>query len=462
MEAIWLYAWVMVLTPPDSTYPAFGAMLALMVMATLLARASASLLRRRHNQILLLAVSLAVLPVWLLTVLGTGENWEPRGWAERATALLHGARLGTTALVAFAALGLAVWCRGLWLGAVPAGTDALRRRFLGGSAALVALSALLSLGKGTGVARFTDSLQLLVLGYFVIAPIAIALEHVQTLDGRATTARSVSLAWIVALLVPITAIVAVGLSLCNGVAPAVGWLMHAVGQAVLLLWLGFLWLLEGFGVVLYWLAGLFPFAWHWGTRAGGPAPVVLPPWQQSYVFSDPVHIPASAPALLLLLLLLAVLLVHFLTRRSRSRPAEHVDEERSSLWSWRLLRDQFMTAWRALLDRLLARGKGVFGATARWNPTSAKVMVAPGTGDIREIYRGLLRWAAANGHARRPATTPNELQRELLGAMPMASAAVELITQNYECARYGDLAIEDAAIAASRAASEHLEDLQLD
>jgi hypothetical protein len=46
--------------------------------------------------------------------------------------------------------------------------------------------------------------------------------------------------------------------------------------------------------------------------------------------------------------------------------------------------------------------------------------------------------------------------------MPMASAAVELITQNYECARYGDLAIEDAAIAASWAASEHPEDLQLD
>jgi hypothetical protein len=89
-------------------------------------------------------------------------------------------------------------------------------------------------------------------------------------------------------------------------------------------------------------------------------------------------------------------------------------------------------------------------------------MVAPGTGDIREIYRRLLRWAAANGHTRRPATTPNELQRELLGAMPMASAAVELITQNYECARYGDVAIEDAAIAASRAASEHLDDLQPD
>jgi hypothetical protein len=455
MEAIWFFAWVMVLTPPDSSYPAFGAMVALMVMATLLARASASLLRRSHNQILLLAVSLVVLPIWLLTVLGTGENWGPRGWAERATALIHDAQPGPTALVAFGAVGLAVWCRGLWLGAVPAGTDALRRRFLGGAAALVALSALLSPGKGTGVARFTDGLQLLVLGYFIIAPIAVALEHVQTLDGRATTARTVSLAWIMALLVPVTAIAAVGLLLCNGVAPALGWLMHVVTQAVLLLWFGFLWLLEGFGVVLYWLAGLFPFAWHWGTRPGGPAPVVLPPWQQSYAFSDPVHIPALAPAILLLLL--AVLSVHFLTRRSRSRPAAHVDEERSSLWSWQLLRDQFMTAWRALLDRFRARARGVFGATAGGN--AAKVT---GMGGIREIYRGLLRWAAVNGHRRRPATTPNELQCELLGAMPMASAAIELITQNYEFARYGDVAIEDAAIAASQAAIRHLENLSPD
>ena len=119
-----------------------------------------------------------------------------------------------------------------------------------------------------------------------------------------------------------------------------------------------------------------------------------------------------------------------------------------------------MTAWRALLDRFRTRARGVFGATARWNPASAKVMIAPGTGGIREIYRCLLRWAAANGHPRRPATTPNELQCELLGAMPMASAAIELITHNYECARYGDVAIEDAAIAASRAAIKHLENSQ--
>jgi hypothetical protein len=89
-------------------------------------------------------------------------------------------------------------------------------------------------------------------------------------------------------------------------------------------------------------------------------------------------------------------------------------------------------------------------------------MVAPGASDIREIYRRLLRWAAANGHARHPATTPTELQRELLEAIPMASAAVKLITENYECARYGDVAIEDAAIAASREASNNLEDLQPD
>jgi hypothetical protein len=239
-----------------------------------------------------------------------------------------------------------------------------------------------------------------------------------------------------------------------------GWLMHVVTQAVLLLWLGLLWLLEGFGVVLSWLAGLFPFAWHWGTRANGPAPVVLPPWQQLYALSDPVHIPALVPAILLLLL--AVLSVHFLTRRSRSRPAEHVDEERSSLWSWQLFRDQFMTAWWALLRRFRTRANEVFGATARSNPASAKVMIAPGMGGIREIYRRLLRWAAVNGHPRRPATTPNELQCELLEAIPMASAAIELITRNYEFARYGDVAIEDAAIAASRAAIKHLENRQPD
>ena len=153
----------------DSPYPTFGAIVALTVMAALLGRASTSLLhgRRTRNHLLVLPVSLVVLPVWLLAVLGPGENWEPRGWTPRATALLRDVQPGTTSLVAFGALGLAVWCRGLWLGAVPVGTDALRQRFLGGAAALVSLSALLGLGKGTGVARFADSLQLLVLGYFI-------------------------------------------------------------------------------------------------------------------------------------------------------------------------------------------------------------------------------------------------------------------------------------------------------
>jgi hypothetical protein len=104
----------------------------------------------------------------------------------------------------------------LVLGAVPAGTDALRRRFPSGTAALVALSALLSLGKGTTVTLFTDSLQLPVLEYFIIAPVVIALEHVQTLDRGASAARPVSFAWIVALLVPMTIIVALGLFLCRG------------------------------------------------------------------------------------------------------------------------------------------------------------------------------------------------------------------------------------------------------
>ena len=75
MEAVWFYAWVMVLTPPDSTYPTFGAIVALIVMAALLGRASASLpWRRPRNHLLLLPVSLVVLPVWLLAVLGRGKT----------------------------------------------------------------------------------------------------------------------------------------------------------------------------------------------------------------------------------------------------------------------------------------------------------------------------------------------------------------------------------------------------
>lgn len=150
---------------------------------------------------------------------------------------------------------------------------------------------------------------------------------------------------------------------------------------------------------------------------------------------------------------LAFLYLRFLFRGSAGDGTDMIEEERTSLWSWQLFRDQLRGLWAALFGHF-QNGRQVL---AGWSMTArASRAGEPDPADIREIYRRLLRWAAARGHRRQPATTPRELWRQISTAVPRASNAFALITANYERARYGDLEATGPDLAASRAASDEI------
>lgn len=63
----------------------------------------------------------------------------------------------------------------------------------------------------------------------------------------------------------------------------------------------------------------------------------------------------------------------------------------------------------------------------------------PEVASVRQIYRQLLRWAAAGGYPRHVSQTPNEYCYTLVGLLPQAREDLDLVTQQYVRARYGAL-----------------------
>jgi hypothetical protein len=61
----------------------------------------------------------------------------------------------------------------------------------------------------------------------------------------------------------------------------------------------------------------------------------------------------------------------------------------------------------------------------------------PEVASVRQIYRQLLRWAAAGGYPRQISQTPNEYCYTLVGLLPEAREDLDLVTQQYIRARYG-------------------------
>lgn len=152
----------------------------------------------------------------------------------------------------------------------------------------------------------------------------------------------------------------------------------------------------------------------------------------------------------------AVLAVWLLARAARRlhdwRLPDDVDEVRDSVWSWDLRR-------AGLLQRLRTRFQrsGHLGGTVP--PDQAAGTPA---GNVRELYRGLLRLGIRRGRRRAADETPDEYERALFAAGLFSAGQTELhlLTSLYTQVRYGTDQPEPTIVAAARAALEQLEALE--
>ncbi len=87
-----------------------------------------------------------------------------------------------------------------------------------------------------------------------------------------------------------------------------------------------------------------------------------------------------------------------------------------------------------LLKRIFSR---LLGLKLLFRLRKRRVALPPEVASVRQVYRQLLRWAAAGGYPRYLSQTPGEYRDRLAGLLPEAGDDLDLVTQHYMRVRYG-------------------------
>jgi hypothetical protein len=382
-----------------------------------------------------------------------GELSRSGSWWSTATepwsATGHAAAV--TAGVAWFAATLA-WARGLWLGAAPQSFRHVAWSLGLGALAFIGIFA----GRGDHQAAAflanTSKAGWLFFVFFPLTAAAAALVRERQLEetwlNRSGTPPG--LVWASVLALPMVGIGLIALLLAVIVGPGapivgrgVARAAEAVGAAVV--------------AAVRWLAHLVPRSHPRPAQPlpGAPAHTPQAPRLHSAV---PVHSYVTVPTVVWLILaaLAALGVVYFLIRNVPGRlkwrsslPDEEVDEERSSLFSWRHLFSQLRAAlWRWPWRRRLPAGPGPRPATESAADEAAMA-------SVRQSYRQLLVTARATGRGRRISETAHELEGRLsVELTPAPVDALRGLTFLYDGVRYGARPASESADTAAAVQSD--------
>jgi hypothetical protein len=362
--------------------------------------------------------------------------WGPR-WLQQygLTALLIG--LFVAFMLAYHAVGVG-WLaaavllgRGVWLALGDTSAQSAAGWFLTGFAVFLALLAVLIVAHVNGFEDDRAQLGPLLAAYLLIGLGWIALVRKQEMEEQAfrRPARHVDGAW-VALLTAMSAIMvgAVALVSFSGTGVLMG-ILRFVAVVAGAIWQAGLYVAANWlGPALAWLFSRLRFGAAqtssgplFGRRPqpGRNLDAIILAWLQQ-------HLPV--PVLLALLLaMFAVMLSVWLAMRLRMWRTDAEDEERSSVWSWRLFWSQ--------VRRMLRHFRPSFRASARSARPQAAALRPPAS-SIRRFYAAVLRWCRERDRTRAPAVTPLEFAPALSEETDAALAGE--LTAAYVRARYAE------------------------
>jgi hypothetical protein len=447
LETLWVTAWAnLVLASNAGTaghrFP-LPFLLALVAVPALAGR----WLERRDwpplavRRILLLALCAGLFLAFVKTQTLAGDPLLDWRWLRDAilpwSSAQAASRLG---LVAFGWLvaGLLL-VRGCWLALGEVRPESADRWFLGGLAAFLVLLVLIA-GPGMTPRAFRQDRALLgpLLGVYFLAGLGwVGLVRQQHLEERTFRRRSdrLSLSWLAVFSAISGAMLAVGAAVAtlNDALGAVEALAVAIGGAV---WRAIADAWARLVALVQSLLGRLPTSRPPAGRrpvltpAATPPPLRLPNWHLPTLPSFDVQIG------FVLLVLLLILGGWVLLRYRRWEVGTAEDEERTSVWSWRLL----WHGLRELPGRLLSR----FRRRPARGPAGARPAGPPSPASLRGLYRAVLRWSAARGRGRAANQTPNEFEADLAAAISQELARD--LTEGYVRTRYGGLAPPEAEV----------------
>jgi len=359
------------------------------------------------------------------------------------------------AVVAGAAWLVAImtWARGTWLGAHrPSFVHAAR------SAGISAI-AFIGIFAGRAGARevafraTTGDAGVLLFVFFPLTGAALLLIRQREIEREALLhpTSGPGLSWLGVLAVPMVAIAAVSLAVAATVGPAA----RGAARAALAVLRAIGWVLAALGRLLSTGPNVRP------VTSPVPPPIPVRPGPPVGSGAHPVTVPgpvwwAICAVGLALAAWFAVRYVRILwPSRWRQPPAPDADEERTSVFTWAHLFAQLRRALRALLARLRPRRRrrtpdGVGMSTPSAGPSGTAIAT-----DIRAAYRRVLVAASRAGSPRSPAETVTEFEGRLAGVLPEDGPdALHVLTDLYEHARYGDVALSELASQRGRSAAD--------
>lgn len=233
---------------------------------------------------------------------------------------------------------------------------------------------------------------------------------------------------------------------------------QALGAAYSWLTLGFSRIVAFLVIPLYWLA-----SW-WFSMFPNRFPTIRPPKTDAKAPNHLLQIDPTSPGIILTtrillplviltVLVLLVLLVLRRRKRVRIRLNRLGGDIHESIWSWGLFWGQFKAVLWALFRRFFPRR-----ADKVEQARQVEEIVAPPTArTIREIYRTLLKKAAAHGQFRKRDETPHEFQQRLDARDPQNEPQLGLLTEAYALTRYGGRVPSDNEVATIRQCWNELE-----
>ena len=379
-----------------------------------------------------------------------GRLLDRSGWAPRRvrqhglTVLVVGLFAGF--MIPFHAAG-AAWlvaaallARGVWLGLHDVGSDSGAGWFIGGFAAFLMLLAIGLVAHPASWDADHPQLGPLLVLYLFGGLSLLALVRRQEMEERAfrRAANEVNGTWLI-MLAAISAIMigAVGLVSFGGGGVLRTLLALALGAAGLIWRAAMFVVVNWLGPALVWLLSHLPVGpglRGLGRRLSRGRPPTnidsrLLAWLR-------VHLPIEWVVAIVGAMLFALLAI-WLACRLVARDPGADEEERSSLWSWRLFLAQLRRALLGLRGSLRGRAAALSPAIS----PPAAVSSTP-----RQLYAAVLRWCRVNHRPREAAVTPLEFEPVLddeLGA-PLARD----LTAAYLLARYAEQEVAEARVAA--------------
>ena len=225
----------------------------------------------------------------------------------------------------------------------------------------------------------------------------------------------------------------------NVLGQAYTWLVGILAAVIVILITPIFWL---FDLLINLLHALFP---SHGRQT--PPPTVAPGSSNSlppHTIAIPLLVPFVKILFPILLAVAAILLMRWTTRRRRVRITvnRRVEELRESLWSWTLFWAQLKGLLLSLFHRFFPQRATQEEGQVSTEPT----VTEPAARNIREIYRALLKRAAALGYPRKKDETPYEFRQRLDEKTPLAEPQLTVVTEAYTATRYGAIVPGEAEV----------------